>query len=53
MYSDTSVRMCVIISCEQVISKSNLWISPKFIEDTSYILRWKLLTSGANHTQDG
>jgi len=52
MYSDVSIRLCVsvIISCKQVISKTNSRIFAKFIADTSYVLGCVI---GADHIQDG
>ena len=52
MYSDVSIRLCVsvIISCKQVISKTNSRIFAKFIADTSYVLGCVI---GADHIQGG
>jgi len=51
MHPVVSVCLCVFHFCKQDISKKCLWISAKFIADTSYILPWKWLTYGTDHTR--
>lgn len=47
------LSVCVIISCQQSISTTNLWICAKFIADMSYTVPWKRLTFDANLIQVG
>jgi len=46
------VSLCVIISCKQEISQTNLWIVAKLVSSTGHKLPWKCLTYGTDQVQD-
>jgi len=49
MYSLASV--CVSV-CKQDISITNVWIFAEFAADIPYILSWKPITFGADHSKE-